>query len=121
MVKRFLIFLIKGYQNLFRRFWVITAVFIPPVRLMPSKRCGCTARQGSLLAAWRILRCNPFGRPGLDPVPPKGKWRNDPPTPLRPDRLRLRWWGEGIRNELRRFPHGQPKYAPHAHGASHFT
>jgi putative membrane protein insertion efficiency factor len=24
---------------------------------------------GSLLATWRILRCNPFGRPGLDPVP----------------------------------------------------
>jgi uncharacterized protein len=24
---------------------------------------------GSLLAMWRVLRCNPFGRPGLDPVP----------------------------------------------------
>ena len=32
--------------------------------------------KGSLLAAWRILRCNPFGKPGLDPVPPKGKWSN---------------------------------------------
>lgn len=32
--------------------------------------------KGSLLAAWRILRCNPFGKGGLDPVPPKGKWRN---------------------------------------------
>ena len=42
------------------------------------------AAKGTLLAVWRILRCNPFGRPGLDPVPPKGKWRNDPPTPLRP-------------------------------------
>jgi uncharacterized protein len=21
------------------------------------------------LAAWRLLRCNPYGRPGLDPVP----------------------------------------------------
>jgi hypothetical protein len=27
------------------------------------------AMRGSLLAFWRILRCNPFGRPGLDPVP----------------------------------------------------
>lgn len=24
---------------------------------------------GSLLAAWRVLRCNPFCRGGLDPVP----------------------------------------------------
>jgi uncharacterized protein len=27
------------------------------------------AVRGSALALWRILRCNPFGRPGLDPVP----------------------------------------------------
>ena len=26
---------------------------------------------GVLLAFWRILRCNPFGRGGFDPVPPK--------------------------------------------------
>jgi putative membrane protein insertion efficiency factor len=26
---------------------------------------------GSAFAAWRVLRCNPFGRPGLDPVPPR--------------------------------------------------
>jgi putative membrane protein insertion efficiency factor len=25
---------------------------------------------GSVLAVWRILRCNPFGRGGIDPVPP---------------------------------------------------
>jgi len=27
------------------------------------------AIKGSLLAAWRILRCNPFSRGGYDPVP----------------------------------------------------
>lgn len=27
------------------------------------------AVKGSLLAAWRILRCNPFSRGGYDPVP----------------------------------------------------
>ncbi|WP_263410947.1 membrane protein insertion efficiency factor YidD [Terriglobus tenax] len=26
--------------------------------------------KGSLLALWRILRCNPFTKGGLDPVPP---------------------------------------------------
>jgi putative membrane protein insertion efficiency factor len=27
--------------------------------------------RGSLLAIWRILRCNPWGTHGYDPVPPK--------------------------------------------------
>jgi uncharacterized protein len=27
--------------------------------------------RGSALAFWRLLRCNPFGSRGLDPVPPK--------------------------------------------------
>ena len=34
------------------------------------------AVKGLLLAVWRILRCNPWGGQGYDPVPPKGKWRN---------------------------------------------
>ncbi|MBE3145362.1 MAG: membrane protein insertion efficiency factor YidD [Planctomycetes bacterium] len=27
------------------------------------------AIKGSLMAAWRVLRCNPFNRGGYDPVP----------------------------------------------------
>jgi putative membrane protein insertion efficiency factor len=27
--------------------------------------------RGGALALWRLLRCNPFGRGGLDPVPPQ--------------------------------------------------
>ena len=27
--------------------------------------------KGTLLALWRIIRCNPFGKGGYDPVPPK--------------------------------------------------
>ncbi len=27
------------------------------------------ALKGSILAAWRILRCNPFSKGGYDPVP----------------------------------------------------
>ena len=34
------------------------------------------AIKGTLLAAWRILRCNPLTPGGqIDPVPPHGKWR----------------------------------------------
>jgi uncharacterized protein len=27
------------------------------------------ATKGSMLALWRVLRCNPYGKGGLDPVP----------------------------------------------------
>ncbi|MGI3775811.1 MAG: membrane protein insertion efficiency factor YidD, partial [Janthinobacterium lividum] len=30
------------------------------------------AARGSVLAAWRVLRCNPFCDGGYDPVPPCG-------------------------------------------------
>ena len=32
--------------------------------------------KGTLLAGWRILRCNPLSKGGqIDPVPKKGRWR----------------------------------------------
>ncbi len=35
------------------------------------------AFKGTLLGLWRILRCHPFGAHGYDPVPAKGRWKND--------------------------------------------
>lgn len=33
--------------------------------------------KGLVLAAYRIVRCHPWQAGGLDPVPPRGKWRPD--------------------------------------------
>ena len=45
---------------------------------------GCV--KGILLGAWRIARCNPFGKWGFDPVPEPGRWQN-PARRLQPARL----------------------------------
>lgn len=34
--------------------------------------------KGTLLASWRILRCNPWSKGGVDWVPPHGKWPKKP-------------------------------------------
>lgn len=34
------------------------------------------AGKGTLLAAWRILRCNPWSAGGIDEVPARGQWPN---------------------------------------------
>ncbi len=70
-MKRILLALIRFYQKY----------------ISPLKRPGCCkyiptcseyaaqaiekhgALKGSILAAWRILRCNPFSAGGVDPVP----------------------------------------------------
>jgi putative membrane protein insertion efficiency factor len=38
--------------------------------------------RGMALALWRLLRCNPFARGGLDPVPPAAISHNLPREPL---------------------------------------
>jgi putative membrane protein insertion efficiency factor len=39
------------------------------------------AVKGFLLSVWRILRCNPFSRGGIDPVPAPGMWTDPRPRP----------------------------------------
>ena len=63
---------------------VISPVLPPTCRYHPS--CSAYALQslqvhgvvkGVALSAWRLGRCNPFSKGGLDPVPPRGAWRPD--------------------------------------------
>ena len=82
MMKRFCISLIRLYQkflsHLKRR---------PTCRFTPT--CSAYAIEafqkrgffvGFGLMVWRILRCNPFGKWGYDPVPEKKskKWKSEP-------------------------------------------
>lgn len=36
------------------------------------------AIKGTILTGWRLLRCNPWSRGGVDWVPEKGKWPRKP-------------------------------------------
>ena len=69
-MKRPFLLLIRGYQR------VISPVLPPSCRFYPS--CSDYAYEaidkhgllkGGRLAVWRVLRCNPFCKGGLDPVP----------------------------------------------------
>lgn len=75
-IKRFLIYLIRCYRQM-------RPDRAPCCRYTPScseyaiqaiEKHG--AAKGFLLAFWRVLRCNPFSKGGLDPVPDKGRWSN---------------------------------------------
>lgn len=75
-MKRILIFFITLYRK------YVSPLKPPCCRFTPT--CSAYAIEalqkrgvivGSLLAIWRILRCNPFSRGGYDPVPERG-WRN---------------------------------------------
>ncbi|MCL1949632.1 MAG: membrane protein insertion efficiency factor YidD [Turicibacter sp.] len=74
-MKRIFLFIISMYQRF------ISPLFPPNCRYHPT--CSEYAKEavevhgafrGGLMAVWRILRCNPFGGMGYDPVP-EGKKR----------------------------------------------
>lgn len=71
-MRTLLCLLIRVYQR------AVSPFFPPACRFVPT--CSSYALEavttygalkGSLLAAWRILRCHPFCKGGYDPVPPK--------------------------------------------------
>lgn len=70
LISRLLILSIRGYQK------YISPLFPPACRFTPT--CSQYAIEalrkhgpikGFALAVWRILRCNPWGGSGYDPVP----------------------------------------------------
>lgn len=70
MIKNFLIRLIKFYQKYISGLKSTKCPYIPTCSqygLEAIEKYG--AFKGSLLVAWRILRCNPFSKGGYDPVP----------------------------------------------------
>ena len=61
--------------------WTISPLLPPSCRFHPS--CSAYAYEsiavhgsakGLVLASWRLLRCNPWNKGGLDPVPERGRW-----------------------------------------------
>ena len=74
-MRRIFIAMIRGYQK-----WISPMKRQPSCRFVPT--CSTYAIQaierfgairGTLLAVWRILRCNPFHPVGYDPVPERGE------------------------------------------------
>jgi len=70
--RRVAVLLIRGYQR------AISPLFPPACRFAPT--CSSYALtaitrfgllRGGAMAVWRILRCNPWGPGGYDPVPEK--------------------------------------------------
>ncbi len=70
MIKRFLLFLIRLYRRYLSPLKTVHCPYTPTCSaygMEAIEKHG--ALKGSLLAAWRILRCNPFSHGGYDPVP----------------------------------------------------
>jgi len=72
-VQKLVLFLLSGYK------WAISPMFPPACRYVPT--CSEYAMdavahhgvaRGSVMAAWRLLRCHPFARGGYDPVKVSG-------------------------------------------------
>jgi len=69
-MKRILIKLIKLYQRYISPVKITRCPYIPTCSaygLEAIEKHG--ALKGSILAIWRILRCNPLSHGGYDPVP----------------------------------------------------
>lgn len=69
-MKKFMLASIRWYQKYLSPLKSTRCPYIPTCSsyaLQAIEKYG--ALKGGLLAAWRILRCNPFSHGGYDPVP----------------------------------------------------
>ena len=70
-MKKIMIYMIRFYQKFLSPLKVRTHCIYTPTcsqyAIEALEKYG--ALKGSLLAIWRILRCNPFSKGGYDPVP----------------------------------------------------
>ena len=70
-MKKIMIYMIRFYQKYLSPLKVPTHCIYTPTcsqyAIEALEKYG--ALKGSLLAIWRILRCNPFSKGGYDPVP----------------------------------------------------
>lgn len=79
IVKKALIFLIRTYQmTISPRFSHGSCRYTPTCSQYAIEAIEIHGViKGSLMAAWRILRCNPFSKGGWDPVPPRKNKEDD--------------------------------------------
>ena len=77
MIARVFVLLIRGYQKYISPHLGGNCRFRPTCSQYAVEALTTHGLlKGGVLAVWRILRCNPFGKFGYDPVPEKGRWRN---------------------------------------------
>lgn len=78
MIVRGMVALIRGYQKHISPHLGHHCRFVPTCSEYAVQALQVHGPvKGMVLAVWRILRCNPLGRFGFDPVPPKGRWVSD--------------------------------------------
>lgn len=78
MIVRGMVVLIRGYQKHISPHLGHHCRFVPTCSEYAVQALQVHGPvKGLLLAVWRILRCNPLGKFGFDPVPPKGRWVSD--------------------------------------------
>lgn len=74
MIRRFLLFLIRGYKRFLSPLMGNNCRFIPTCSSYAMEAIEVHgALKGLGMSLWRILRCNPFCKGGYDPVPMKSR------------------------------------------------
>ena len=77
MISKGLIFLIRCYQKFLSPLLGNNCRFVPSCSQYAIEAITIHgAVKGTVLAVWRILRCNPFSSGGYDPVPERKSKRS---------------------------------------------